>query len=297
MDIRHLEYFIEVARQKSFSKAADKIRVSQSTVSKTIKDLETELGKALFNRNSKYVRLTDTGKILYAEAQQVVEMFQHMSTELESISKIEKGKINIGMPPITGATTFAKLLGEFKKTYPNIDITLFEYGSKTVQLGIQDGSLDVGLICCPTNQELYEAIYFTKDPLWVVVHPDHPLTRYPKVDFASLAGESFVLYHRDFSLYDEIVMRCKMAGFQPKIIFETSQRELMIQIVEAKLGIVLLPSKICQELDPQRVTSIPMADPQVFLQLSLIWKKGRYLSYATLLWIKFVRNYLLNKTK
>jgi len=294
LDIRHLEYFIEVAGQKSFSNAANTTHVSQSTISKTIKDLEDELGKSLFNRSSKFVQLTDTGEVLLTKATQIVEMFRSIPIELDIMAKTEKGKLNIGMPPITAATAFAELLGKFKKAYPNIEINLFEYGSKSVELGIQDGSLDVGLICCPTNSE-HNIMNFTKDPLWLVVHPEHPLREYPKIEFELLVEESFVLFRRDFNLYDEIVNRCKMAGFQPKVVFETSQRELMTQVVAAKLGIALLPSKLCAELDPETMAFIPLSDPQIFLELSLIWHKRRYLSYATHLWLKYIRESLLGE--
>ncbi|EAX47640.1 transcriptional regulator, LysR family [Thermosinus carboxydivorans Nor1] len=292
MDIRHLEYFVEVARHKSFSKAAQITYVSQSTISKMIKDLENELGVALFNRNSKYVQLTDAGEILFSQAQHIVSLFQNITTEFESMAKLEKGKVSIGLPPITGATAFAELLGQFRQKYPNIDIVLFEYGSKKVELGIQDGSLDIGVICCPSNNENYEVIEFTQDPLWVIMHPSHPLSQYPEVDFALLADEAFVLYRKDFSLHDAIVDRCRLAGFQPKIIFETSQRELMTQIVAANLGIALLPSKICEQLDPKTIVSVPLADPQLFLQMSIIWNKRRYLSHAARLWLNFVRDHL-----
>jgi len=297
MDIRHLKYFVDVARQKNFSKAASINFVSQSTISKMIKDLETELGVGLFNRSSKSVELTDAGEILFIQAEKMVEMFQNISDELQSSIKFEKGTIRIGLPPITGATAFAHLLGKFKKTYPSIEIKLFEYGSKKVELGIQDGSLDVGVICCSTNSEAYEKIPFSKDPLRVIMHPDHPFSKQTAIELDLLANDSFVLYRDDFSLHDEIIDRCKLAGFQPEIIFETSQLELMTQIVEANLGLAFLPSTICSKLILQNIVSVPLADPQIFLEMSIIWNKRRYLSYATRLWINFVQEYLRGENK
>ncbi|WP_237715576.1 LysR family transcriptional regulator [Pelosinus fermentans] len=136
-----------MARQKSFSKAANITHVSQSAISKMIKDLEAELGTSLFNRTSKYVQLTDAGIVFLDQAQQVVVMFHNLTTEFENKIKMEKGKIFIGLPPITSSTIFAELLGEFKKKYPQIEINLSEYGSKKVALAIQDGTLDIGVIC------------------------------------------------------------------------------------------------------------------------------------------------------
>lgn len=296
MDIKHLKYFVEVARHKSFSKAASLNFVSQSTISKMVKDLEIELGVGLLNRSSKYVELTDEGEVLFLQAEKMVELFENITHEFQSSLNFEQGKISIGLPPITGATEFAQLLGQFRKAFPRVEISLFEVGSKKVEIGIQDGSLDVGIVCSPTKNELYETIPFSKDPLKVIMHKDHRLSKESAIDFEALAADSFVLYSHDFSLYDEIMNRCKLAGFTPHIILETSQRELMTQIVAANLGIALLPSKICSELHNPNIVSITLNQP-IFLQMSIIWNRRRYLSHATRLWVNFAQEYLLLSQK
>lgn len=291
MDIRHLEYFVEVARQKSFSKAAAITHVSQSAISKMIKDLETELGTALFNRTSKYVHLTEAGSIFLDQAQQVVVMFHNLTTEFENKIKMEKGKIFIGLPPITSSTTFAELLGEFKKKYPQIEISLSEYGSKKVVLAIQDGTLDIGVVCIPTDKQYFDSLSLSSEPLFLIVSSQNAISQLPSIDLASLSNESFVLYSEDFSLHDEIINQCKQVGFSPRVIFETSQRDLMTQIVAANLGIAFLPSSICRELDATRIASVPLTQPQIIHKMSIIWKKGRVLSHAARLWLQFAEDY------
>lgn len=296
MDIRHLKYFIEVARQKSFSRAADTLHISQSAISKMIKDLEAEIGLFLFNRTSKYIQLTDTGETFLLRAQEVVALFENLVLEVENEAKLDKGKISIGLPPITGTTRFGQLLGEFKKNFPQISIVLFEYGSKTIELGIQDGSLDIGIICNSENIDAYHTFALANDPIWVIASPDHPISKSAGIDLASLHAEQFVIYRADFSLHHEIVNGCKAAGFQPNIIFETSQRELMTQIVAANLGVALLPSKTCAELDPRYITAIPLIQPKMYHRMTVIWKKGRYLTRAAQLWIEFAQEYLTKHT-
>lgn len=292
MDILHLKYFIEVARQKNFSKAANAHHVSQSAISKMIKDLEAELGTALFNRTSKSVQLTDAGLSFFNQAQQVVAMFNSLTTEFENEFKLEKGKILIGLPPITEATIFAQLLGEFKKRYPLIEIELYEHGSKKVTQKIQEGTLDIGIVCNLPNTSIYEAFSLTSDPLCVIVHPDNALSHLVEIELECLSNEAFVIYRDDFSLHDVIIDQCRIAGFQPKIIFETSQRELMIQTVAANLGIALLPSRLCLGLDPKSIIAIPLTTPEILHQMSVIWKKGRFLSHAAHLWLEFARKSL-----
>ncbi|MDR3564565.1 MAG: LysR family transcriptional regulator [Negativicutes bacterium] len=288
MDIRHLEYFLEVVRQGSFSKAAAILHITQPSISKMIKSLEDDLGVPLIYRNSKQVSLTDAGQAVLEQSQQIVTLFHNLSGEIDDIVHLKKGKVRIGIPPIAGSTIFPPLLGEFNKHHPHIQIQLFEFGSKKVELGVQDGSLDIGIVCTlPSKTDIFEILSFVQDPLQVIVHPEHHLAGYPAVDFAALANEPFVLYSDDFSLYDHIHHRCKLSGFQPRIICETSQREFMTQMVAAKLGVALLPSKICDQLDPQTLVAIPLTDPQIFLHLSLIWRKDRYLSFAARRWLEF----------
>jgi DNA-binding transcriptional LysR family regulator len=291
MDIRHLEYFIEVARQKSFSKAALISHVSQSAISKMIKDLETELGTSLFNRNSKYVQLTDTGVIFFEQAQQVVVMFQNLTTDFENKTKMEKGQISIGLLPITSSTIFAELLGEFKKKYPLIEINLSEYGSKKVAQAIKDGTLDAGVVCIVPDNQYFDSLSFSKDPLFVIVSSQNTLSQLESVELAALENESFVLYSKDFSLHDEIINQCRNVGFSPNVIFETSQLELMTQMVAANLGIAFLPSAVCKELDPNRIVSVPLTEPQIIHSMSIIWKRGRSMSHAASLWLQFAENF------
>jgi len=298
MDIVHLKYFIEVARHKSFSKAAAASHVSQSAVSKMVKDLEQELGVALFNRNSKHVSLTDAGVMFLSQADQVVTLFANLTIDFESKFKLPRGKVSIGLPPMTESVTFAQLLGEFRKKYPEIDLKLYEYGSKKIEPAIREGILDIGIICrLPDDLGLYDAFSFTHEPLKVVVHRDHALANLKEVSLSSLAEEPFVLSSEDFSLHDEIIKKCKLAGFQPKIVFETSQRELMIQTVAANLGIAFVPSNICERLSRDLVRSIPLVEPQIIHSMSVIWKKGRHLSYPAKLCLEFAREYLLGATE
>lgn len=288
MNINHLEYFLEIVRQGSFSKAASKLHLTQPSISKMIKGMEEELGVTLINRQGKHIELTDAGQALWEQAQQVVAHFQNIAAGLEDVTTLKKGKLRIGIPPITCAAVVPRLLGQFNQEHPAVQIQLYESGSKKIQIAVQEGSLDVGVVCTPPpDTGLFEVYPFVQNPLRVIVHPEHPLAGQPVIDFPALAGESFVLYAQDFSLYDHILHRCKLAGFQPKIICETSQREFMTQMVAAKLGIALLPGMICETLDPRAIVSIPLVDPQIYLQLAFIWRKDRYLSFAARRWLDF----------
>lgn len=133
MDIRHLTYFLEVARLKSFTKASQSLYVSQPTISKMIKNLETELGIKLFYRNGRQVELTDAGQSMYVQAQEITKSFQNLTSELNDIMEVKKGHVRIGLPPMIGSGFFPRVLGDFRVTYPDVTFQLVEDGSIKVQ--------------------------------------------------------------------------------------------------------------------------------------------------------------------
>lgn len=235
MDYRHLKYFMEVAEQKSFSKAARNLHISQSAISRMIKSLEDELGVVLFIRNAKTVEITAPGTIFLNYAKRCLFIFEHLKSDFENEFNLKQDTIEIGLPPITDAHVFAKLLGEFKKNYPQIAIKLYEHGSKVIETSVQEGVIDVGIICTIPNNE-FESFFLSEDEMCVVMPKGYPLEEHPVVPMKLLADYPLVLYRDDFNMHDDIMSNCKKIGFTPKIVFETSQRELMLQTVASALA-------------------------------------------------------------
>jgi DNA-binding transcriptional LysR family regulator len=290
LDIRNLEYFIEVARRKSFVQAAEALHVSQPCISRAVKDLEMQFGVVLFYRNTRNVDLTDAGEVILEQAQQVVSSFDNIPAKLDGLTKMQAGKIHIGLPPITAVTTFSHVLRAFRRMYPKIHIHLYEYGPKKIEGSVQDGLLDIGIFTPDEDSELYEAIWFEKDPLYIIMHPKHRLAQRDVIDYEDLVNEELILYNSDYKMHDMVIDLCKQAGFSPRIALETSQREMMTQLVAADFGIALLPSKICNTFDARTIISRPFSDPLFCLRLALVWKKSRYLSHAAREFLIFAKS-------
>ncbi|WP_377888959.1 LysR family transcriptional regulator [Alkalihalobacillus sp. R86527] len=286
MEIRHLEYFTEVARQLSFTKAASTLHVSQPSISKSIKQIEEELGVPLFYR-SKQLELTDAGHAVLINAKKVLQAFDNMTDELSDITAIKKGQIKIGIPPIIGAAFFSKLISRFKELYPSVTILLTEVGSKKIKQGVEDGSLDVGMVCnLPVQKANFEILPVIKDPLMLIVHADHHLSRLNKVTLSDLEKEPFIMYREDFTLHDRIIEACSKYGYYPNIVCQSSQKDFMIEMVEAKLGVALLPDKVVMSIQNPFITALQITNSEVSLELGLIWKKDKYLSFAVREFIK-----------
>lgn len=292
VDIRQMQCLIEVARLKSFTKAADALYITQPSISKTIKGMEEELGVVLFDRVGKRVELTDAGQLIVAQAQQIVASFQNLTAELDDLRNLKRGHIRIGLPPMVGSSFFPRVIGQFHQRYPEITIQLFEDGAKKVESDVADGLLEVGVVVLPTVQEGLSSFPFVEEKLKLVVPTDHPLADRKRVELHELAEEGFVLFREDFTLHDRIIGECKKAGFQPRVIYESSQWDLISEMVAVGLGITLLPETICREIDEERVRILSLIHPVIPWKLGLVWREDRYLSFATREWIRFAQEVL-----
>ncbi|GAA0447421.1 LysR family transcriptional regulator [Lentibacillus halophilus] len=281
MDIRHLEYFFEVAKHLNFTKAAQSLHVSQPSLSKTIKNLENELDVSLIYRSAKQIKLTDAGEAFFINTKHVLGAFNNLTSEINELMQLKKGEIKIGIPPIIGASFFSKLISHFKDAYPLVDIKLREVGTKTIKQEVKNESLDIGLICnLPADTDEFGLIEMDRDPLMVIINCDNPLASNKTMKLSYLKNESFILYRNDFSLYDRIISECLQNQFTPDIVCESSQKEFMVEMTGAKLGIALLPSRICQDITHPNIVSLPLENSDLHLDLGMIWKKDRYLSFA-----------------
>lgn len=286
MDIRHLEYFMEVARYCSFTKAAQTLYISQPAISKAIKSIEDEFGIVLFDRSGKKVVLTDAGKILYNQAKSIVKSFNNLSSEINDLMNLEKGHIRIGLPPMIGSNFFPKVITQFHERYPNVTIQLVEVGAKKVETEVANGNLDMGVAVLPTDEEIFHTFRFVKDSLKLIVHPAHPLAEREVVALSELAEEDFVYFHEDFTLHDRILEECLKIGFEPHILSKSSQWDFIVEMVAFNLGIALMPETICKELTCVKVLSL--SEPEIPWHLGIIWRKDGYLSFAAREWIRML---------
>ena len=270
------------------------MHVSQPSISKAIQNFEAELGVPLFYRSSKRLELTDAGQAVLINSMQVLESFQNLRSELTDLMQLKKGQIRIGIPPIVGAEFFSKLISVYKEQHPYIEILLTEVGTKRIREEIETGELDIGLVCSVTStNENLETIRFLKDPLQLIVHESHPLAQKHSVTMADLTSEAFIIYRKDFILFDRIIEKCKNHGFYPTIACETTQKDLFIEMVQAKLGIALLPQKIAEKIPYDSIKRIPFKEEAIHLELGITWKKNKYLPYSVREFIQLAREFVL----
>lgn len=290
LDSRQLGYFIEVAKQLSFSKAAEQLNVTQPTLSKMVKNLEEELGFLLFDRTTKHMELTDAGELVFEEAQEIMRLMNNLSDSLADRMKVKKGHIKIGLPPVIGSLFFPNMIRDFREYYPNIQISLEEEGAKKVEKMIEEGTLDFGVAVLPVNKKLFDSHPFVKSELKLIVDAGHPLAGVDTIPLERLKNESFIFMREGFALHDRIREHCIQAGFNPNVIYESSQWDFITEMVANGNGVAILPEPLCRKLDASMIKTSSIIDPKIPWDLAIIWRKNKYLSYATKELLKFVKS-------
>ncbi|CQR46365.1 HTH-type transcriptional regulator CynR [Paraliobacillus sp. PM-2] len=288
MELRQLQYFFEVAKHKSISRAADVLHISQPALSKMIKNLEVELGMTLLLRTNKASELTDAGMVVFEYAKKINQQMDDMMIILHDLTELKRGEIHFGLPPIIGSLFFPNVLAAFHKAYPNIKINITEYGGAKVVRSVVEGEMDLGVTVLPIDESLFDIYPLVKENMQLVVHRDHSLAHRKAVDLSELKNEEFIFYHEDFALHDMIWQHFLDVGYEPKILFKSSQWDLMSEMVAADLGITILPKSICDRVKNDAIQIIDLT-PKIPWNLAVIKKKGKYLSYAGRTFIHFIR--------
>lgn len=290
MDVRTLRYFVEVVRQQSFTRAAEKLFVTQPTISKMLRHLEEELECTLIVREGRRLRLTDSGQALYQRGLNILEEFRQLEAELEDINALKSGHLRLGIPPMVG-TQIAPLIGSFRQQYPGIELVISEFGGLTVQQAVISGELDLALTALPADAvPSIASLLLFSHPLCVVVPRTPHWQNCTSIALSELSEESILIYNEDFALYRQLMDAFTAQGFIPKIAARSGQWDFLAAMVQTGMGVAILPEPICQRLDKNVLMWLPLV-PLMPWQLGLIWHDGSYLSNSAQAWITLCRDY------
>ncbi len=289
MSIRNLTYFVEVAREKNFTRAANNLHLSQPALSKVIKNLENELKVQLIDRQAKQFKLTDAGEIFYDNCQTALESINKELEKLYDSVNFEKGKITVGIPPVIGTAIFPTLLSNFKKRYPDIEIILIEGGANIISDMIEEGAVDIGVVMLPFESEHFHAIPMIYSESKLVVHKSHKFADRETVGLEELKNENFVILSEEYMLYNQIISACKLKGFEAKIIFKSTQWDFLAEMVSINEGITILPAPIIKVFKSNEIRSVSIINPELPWNIGMIIKKDKYISYAMRTFIDFVK--------
>ena len=287
MELRQLQLFLEVAKHKSITKAAESMHLSQPALSKSIRALEEELGMMLIIRTNKTSDLTDSGRIVLEYSQKMAAVLNEMKTTLNDITNLSRGQINIGLPPIIGSLFFPRVIAKFHHAFPNIELNITEYGGARVVRSVEEGEFELGVAVLPIDEHQFDVYPIVEEEMKLLVYKDHHLATRKVVDIKELKDEEFIFYHEEFALNQIMRNQFIAAGFEPKILFQSSQWDLMTEMVAANLGITILPRSISNRAFNPDLRIIDLKD-DILWKLAVITKQGRYISNAGRTFIDFI---------
>lgn len=287
MELRQLRLFIEVAKHKSITKAAENMHLSQPALSKSIMSLEEELGMTLIIRTNKTSDLTDAGKVVLEYALRMTVLLDEMKTTLNDLTNLSRGQINIGLPPFIGSLFFPRVIAKFHQAFPNIELNITEYGGARVVKSVEEGEFELGVAVLPLDEQQFSVYPIVEEEMRLLVYKDHHLATRKEVELKELMNEEFIFYHEEFALNQIMRNHFIAAGFEPKILFKSSQWDLMTEMVAANLGITILPQSICNRAFNSDLKIIRLKN-DIMWRLAVITKKDRYISNAGRTFIDFI---------
>lgn len=285
MELRQLQYTIQIAEERNFSRAADKLHIAQPSLSQQLSKLEQELGVKLFQRNTSSVELTHAGASFIEHAQKILDAVEQLRQEMDDISQLRAGRVVIGSMPITGSHLLPYVLPAFKETYPEIQVNLLEDTSLNLEKLTAGGGTDLSLLSLPLQEAslTYEPI--GEELIDLAVPPGHPLAELEHdpegVALERLKDEPFIVLKKGQGFRTITIDLCKSAGFEPNVVFESNNIETVQSLVAAGMGITFVPRFIARAKRSELIPIyVPLADPVPSRTLVIAYRKGRYLSKA-----------------
>jgi DNA-binding transcriptional LysR family regulator len=274
MELRQLKYFVTVAEELNFRRAAERLYMEQPPLSRQIKQLEEELGVELFERSKRGVLLTDAGTAFLDEARLTLAQAERALSSARKAVERRQQNITIGFSICAFNRVLPEIIQEFRHNYPDAKVTLTEMSSQHQVRALLDEKIDIGFIHSPVEQKEIEILTLLCEPIVVALPSSHPLTKQEIISFTELVNEPFIIcpQHVKPDLYAQIINLCQKAGFTPNIVQEASPPEVMLNFVESGMGISLVAAG-AETRHKLNIVYRPL-DVAPMLEIAAVWLKG-----------------------
>jgi len=286
MDLFQLEIFLTVAREGSFSRAAEKLYRTQPAVSQAIRKLEREIGEALFDRSSRDGTLTDAGQLLQEYAQKLLNLRTEARAALTELREMHKGKLAIAANEFT-CLYLLPALAEFRRLYPMIKVTVHRALASRIPADVLKHAAELGVLSFDPEEPLLRSIVVYKDELVFIVNPKHPLASARQVSIRQLGAEVFVAHNVQSPYRAKVIQTFKQHKTPLNMDVELPTIEAIKRFVSSGTGVALVPGlSIEAEIARGELVRIPVRELRIERKLRLVYRKNASLSHAARAFLK-----------
>lgn len=275
LELRHLRYFVAVAEELHFGRAAARLNISQPPLSMQIKALEELVGVQLLQRTQRRVALTKAGEVFLIEAQQMLVRAESAVLSAQRAARGELGALSLGFVSIANYNVLPPLLREFRSRAPDVQLNLVESTTDRLLDDLFNGRIDAGFVLPPVDDARLDYRPLHREPLLAALPMSHALVRVRgAVALSALSDAPFILFPRALAprLYDDIVTFCRRAGFSPRVVQEAVQMQTIVSLISAGLGVGLIPASL-EHLKRTGVAYKRLRDRSPTTEIGLAWRK------------------------
>lgn len=280
MEIRHLRYFVAVAEERSFRRAAERLFMAQPPLSQQIRDLEEELGVLLFDRTHRQVWLTVAGQVFLKEVYQILAQVERAKQHAKRASKGELGQLTIGYTSFVHCPLFRVILQRYRAQYPQVDIILRDLVTIEQMKQLDTNALDLSFatyasLAFSSLEEIQLAqACILREPVVAVLPRNHRLAGQSPLPLAALSDEPWIWFARQFdpTTYDYMMHLFEQVGFRPNIAQEVNQLQIVMSLVAAGLGVGLVTAST-ERLASQDVVYLDLVEPTPMAEFNIVWRR------------------------
>jgi DNA-binding transcriptional LysR family regulator len=276
MELRHLRYFVAVAEELSFNRAAQRLRISQPPLSNQIKQLEEELGVQLFERSSRGVRMTEAGEALLDEARRIFVQLEQTTRVVQRVGHGEVGRLTLGFVPSASNEMLPSILRTFRHRYPEVELFLREMRPDRVVQRLHDQQIDAGFLYLPLDDASLNVECVSREPLVLALPESHRLASKPRIALQALTEEPFILPARYSmpGLYGQVTKACHQAGFVPRAVQkDVWLMQTIVGLVAGNIGVALVPASL-RNLRRRGVVSKQVYGLSPTVELGMVWRRN-----------------------
>ncbi|NJK52033.1 MAG: LysR family transcriptional regulator [Leptolyngbyaceae cyanobacterium SU_3_3] len=275
MELRQLKYFIAVAEELHFGRAAESLHLSQPALSKQIQALEDSLEIQLFERTKHWVRLTITGQKFLETAHKILREVEDGIQITKQVAAGQVGQVRVGFTEATLFSLAPKLVNHYQDEYPQVNLILTSGGTEAHVEALRTHRIDVGFVCLPIRESSLSIHPLFEEKYIVALPTSHRLARHKQIALESLATEPLIFYPRSLApvLYANFIKCCERAGFAPNVVQEAELAQTRLGLAAAGVGITFVLSDI-QNLSAKGVVYRPLSGDFLTLRLALAWRQN-----------------------